>query len=143
MNIIPYKAEHLDALLLQPAQEGVRRYFGDPEYGKMLELPGHAFTAMEGDRVLAMAGVMPRWEGRAEAWALLSGDLKAHFLRIHCAIRRFLRETPIRRIETAVDANFPEGIAWAEALGFKNEGLMRRYTPEGRDCFRFARIKET
>lgn len=141
MNIIPYKAEHLDALLLQPAQENVRRYFGNPEYGKALELPGLAFTAEEGGRVLAMAGVMPRWEGRAEAWAILSGDLKRHFVRIHRAVLRFLETTDIRRIETAVDANFPEGIVWADMLGFKNEGLMRGYTPEGRDCYRFARVK--
>lgn len=141
MNIIHYKAEHLDALLLQPAQAGVRKYFGNPEYGKMLELPGLAFTAMEGERVLAMAGVLPRWEGRAEAWALLSGDLRRHFVRIHRAVRQFLETTDIRRIETAVDASFPEGLAWAEMLGFENEGLMRGYTPEGRDCYRFARVK--
>lgn len=142
MNIIPYKAEHLEAMMLQPAQENVRRYFGNPEYGRMLDFPGHAFTAMEGDKVIAMAGVLPRWEGRAEAWALLSGDLKRHFVRIHRAILRYLETSDIRRIETAVDANFKAGIVWAEMLGFKNEGLMPGYTPEGRDCYRFARVKE-
>jgi len=142
MNIIPYKAEHLEAMMLQPAQENVRRYFGNPEYGRMLDFPGHAFTAMEGEKVIAMAGVLPRWEGRAEAWALLSGDLKRHFVRIHRAILRYLETSDIRRIETAVDANFKAGIVWAEMLGFKNEGLMPGYTPEGRDCYRFARVKE-
>lgn len=142
MNIVPYQPHHLENLLLQPSQEGVRRYFGNPDYGKMLEVPGLAFTGMDGDRVIAMAGVLPRWEGRAEAWALLSGDLKRHFVQIHRAVLRFLEGTDIRRIETAVDANFPEGLAWAGMLGFKNEGLMRGYTPEGRDCYRFARVKE-
>ena len=142
MNISPYKAEHLEAMMLQPAQENVRRYFGNPEYGRMLDFPGHSFTAMEGDKVIAMAGVLPRWEGRAEAWALLSGDLKRHFVRIHRAILRYLETSDIRRIETAVDANFKAGIVWAEMLGFKNEGLMPGYTPEGRDCYRFARVKE-
>ena len=142
MNIIPYKAEHLNSLLLQPAQAEVRRYFGNPDYGKMLELPGMAFTAEEDGRVLGMAGVQPRWEGRAEAWALLSGDLKRNFVRIHRAVLHFLDTTDIRRIETAVDANFDDGLVWADMLGFKNEGLMRCYTPEGRDCYRFARVKE-
>jgi hypothetical protein len=141
MNIIPYQADHLEKLMLQPSQAGVRKYFGNPEYGKMLELPGLAFTATDGDAVLAMAGVLPRWEGRAEAWALLAGDLTRHFVQIHRAVLRFLDATDIRRIETAVDANFPAGLAWVELLGFKNEGLMPGYTPEGRDCYRFARVK--
>jgi hypothetical protein len=141
MNIIPYKAEHLTMLMLQPSQGEARKYLGNPEYGRHLDVPGLAFTAMEGGEVLAMAGVMPRWEGRAEAWALLSGDLKRHFVRIHRAVLRFLETSDIRRIETAVDANFQAGIAWAEMLGFQNEGMMRGYTPEGRDCYRFARVK--
>ena len=141
MNIIQFQPDHLEKLLLQPAQENARRYLGNPEYGAALALPGLAFTAVEGERVLAMAGVLPRWEGRAEAWALLSHDLRRNFIRIHRAVLHFLDTTDIRRIETAVDANFDDGLVWADMLGFKNEGLMRCYTPEGRDCYRFARVK--
>lgn len=140
MNIIPFQPIHLKLLMLQPQQEHARQYLGQPEYARTL-MSGPAFTAMEGERVIAMAGVLPYWEGRAEAWALLSGDLKRHFLRIHRAVLRFLETSDIRRIETAVDANFPQAIAWAEKLGFKCEGLMIGYTPEGRDCYRFARVK--
>lgn len=140
MNIIPFQPIHLELLMLQPGQSYARQYFGQQKYAETL-MAGPAFTAMEDDRVLCMAGVLPYWEGRAEAWALLSGGLTRHFVRIHRAVLRFLETSDIRRIETAVDANFPEAIIWAEKLGFKCEGLMPGYTPEGRDCLRYARVR--
>lgn len=141
MIITPYQPTHLDALMLQPAQEMARPLLADPEYRKALAVPGMAFSALDGDRVLCCAGLIQYWEGRAEAWALMGQDLKRDFLRIHYATRRFLDVCGFRRIEATVDPDFGCARAWIEALGFKYEGLMPGYTPDGRDCFRYARVK--
>jgi hypothetical protein len=141
MIVQPFQPEHLERLLLQPAQEYARPYLSDPAYAKALVLPGHSFTALDGDRVLACAGIIPLWEGRAEAWALMGRDLRAHFLAIHHATRRFLNACGMRRVEAAVDAQFGCAKGWIEALGFEEEGVLRAYTPDGRDCIRYARVR--
>lgn len=141
MIIEPYKPEHLDALLLQPAQEFMRPYFSDPQYRRALAVPGKAFAASHDGVVLGCAGVMPIWEGRAEAWALLGADLKNHFLAIHHATKRFLQACDVRRVEATVDAEFCPAREWIVHLGFRYEGPLRAYTPDGRDCLRFVRIR--
>ena len=71
MIIEPFRPDHLDRLLLQPMQQRSRVFFGNPDYGKCLA-NGLAYAAVEGDTVLACAGLLPMWEGRAEAWALMT-----------------------------------------------------------------------
>lgn len=141
MIVTPYQPAHLKSLLLQPAQAIVRPYFDKQGYAEALQKDGCSFTAMDGDRVLAIAGVVPLWEGRAEAWALLSANIRRDFLAIHHAVERWLQVCPFRRVEAAVDAEFPEAVRWVERLGFEREGPLRAFTPDGRDCIRFARVK--
>lgn len=141
MIVIPYKPSHLESLLLQPAQAPARTYFENPDYARALDRPGNSFTAMDGDRVLAIAGVVPLWEGRAEAWALLGSDLKRDFIGIHRATLRFLDVCGFRRVEAAVDAQFCQAVDWVKLLGFECEGPLKAYTPDGRDCIRYARVR--
>ena len=93
------------------------------------------------------AGILPQWPGRAIAWALLTRELTArHFLRVHHKVLNVLlgaHGRGARRIETTVDAGFDAGHRWARALGFSPEGLMRSYSPEGRDHVLYARIAPT
>lgn len=141
MHIIPYTPDLMKRLLLQPKQAAARRYLKSAEYLEALNVPGMAFAAEEDGVVFAAAGVLPLWQGRGEAWALLSGDLGGRFVGIHRAVMRFLEACPLRRIETAVDVDFHEAVRWAHLLDFKLEGVMAGYTPDGRDCYRYARVR--
>lgn len=140
MKVVPYQPEHLKSLLLQPGQSRARPYLERADYATALVMPT-SFTALEGDRVLACAGVIPLWQGRGEAWALMGSDLRRHFLCIHRATLRFLEACGLQRVEAAVDAEFCEAVEWIEMLGFKHEGPLRKYTPDGRDCIRYARVR--
>jgi RimJ/RimL family protein N-acetyltransferase len=46
----------------------------------------------------------------------------------------------IKRLQTAVRADFGIGIRFAKWLGFTNEGLMKSYGFDGSDHYRMARI---
>jgi hypothetical protein len=141
MKIEAFRPDHLETLILQPQQERARRFLGTPGYGKALA-NGMAYAAIDDDgTVLCCAGLLPLWEGRAEAWALMGTDLKRNFLCIHHAVVRFLNMVEFRRIEAAVDAEFCTGRKWLERLGFLQEGYMKAYTPDGRDCIRFAKVR--
>lgn len=139
--IVPYEPEHLTRLLLQPSQAIMQSYMTDPEYGAQLAAGGPAYSLVEGNEVFACAGLIPQWENRAVAWALISAEAGRHFRAIHTAVLRSFEMHPFRRIETSVDCDFEQGHRWMALLGFEREGRMRSYTPHGNDHDLYARIR--
>lgn len=145
MKLVKFRASHLAALTLQPAQAGFGLEFANPDYGLQLEASTAAFTGLSDDgAVIGCAGVQEVWRGRAVAWALLSGTAGQHFKAIHRAAHGFFQQGPWQRIEAFVDADFKAGQRWVTMLGFTNEtpnAPMRKYTPDGKDCFLYSRVK--
>jgi RimJ/RimL family protein N-acetyltransferase len=84
------------------------------------------------------------WDGVAEGWVLATNKVWNHPLVIARAIKknftRLAKENNIKRVQTAVRADFTIGLKFASWLGLENEGLMKRYGFDGSDHFRFARI---
>lgn len=140
LEIVPFKADHLFDLRLQDAQEMFYAKFS-PQYGRALEDAGGGWTALVDGRPIACAGLAEQWQGRALAWALLANDIRPHFVAVTRAVKRALDLSDYRRIEAQVDAEFGQGIRWAQMLGFEIEAKLRAFTPEGRDAFMYARIK--
>lgn len=145
LEFIPFRPEHLGALQLQAAQAYLQPLLAKPEYGAALVGPD-TWSGILDRRIVGCAGILPQWPGRAIAWALLTRDLSArHFLQAHHKVLRVLhaaQRNGMRRIETTVDAGFDAGHRWVRALGFLPEGLMRGYSPEGRDHALYARIHD-
>jgi RimJ/RimL family protein N-acetyltransferase len=128
-------------LILQPAQEWARPSMDRPGYGDDLARLDSYAGIIDG-RVVLCAGLGRLWEGRAEAWALIARDIGPKGMHeAHYAVRRHLESSTLRRIEAACDAAFLQAHRWLYLLGFKYEGPLKSYTPDGRDCIRFARVR--
>ncbi len=141
MIVERFKPEHLQALILQPAQEFARSSLADRSFGEALAA-GDSYTAIMDGRVVACAGVQSMWEGRGDAWALIARDIGPDGMHeMHYAVKRYLRASMLRRIEAACDATFLQAHRWLMLLGFRYEGPLAKYTPDGRDCLRFARVR--
>lgn len=138
--IVPFKAEHLTKLALQDAQAFLTSELTNPDYAKMLE-GMYSYSLIVDDAVLCCAGIMQVWKGRSMGWAMISGDAGKHFMEIHRNVAAAIRMCPDRRLEIAVDSEFKEGKRWAKMLGLTFEGTMKSYSPDGRDCDLYARIK--
>lgn len=141
MNIVPFAPEHLRALVLQDAQAWMGPML-QHDYGESLRRGGPCFTAMDGDEIIACAGVIQIWENRELAWALISARSGPYFTRIYRAIKRFLDMHNVRRIEATVDSNFAAGHRLMKMLNFEREGTMRAYLMDGRDCDLYARVRQ-
>lgn len=143
MRIVAFRPEHVRALELQDAQQYFSGLVSGVEYGLALAQTGHAFTAMDGDRVIGCSGCVECWDNRAMAWALISKDAGRHMVGIHKAVAGFLAGAKWRRIEATVDVGFEAGMRWMAMLGFKQETPepMRGYRPDGGDCYLFSRVK--
>ena len=140
MLIIPFEAEHLETLALQPSQASFLQNF-DKSYAPALKAGGPCFTAVKDGVILGCAGLTKQWDNRAIAWALLSSNIDQNFVNIHRAALRYFDVTEFKRVEAFVDANFDAGHRWIKMLGFEREGYMRSFTPEGNDAVLYARIK--
>jgi hypothetical protein len=144
MTIVDFHPEHLRGLELANDKEALMMapVIAKPDYAEGLVTAGPCFTAHTDNwAVIACGGVFKQGEHRGIVWALMTPATRFYMTSITRAIVRFMDGCGIRRIEAAVDAEYEISQRWHELMGFKREGLMDCYTPDGRDAYLYARIK--
>jgi len=139
--IVAMQQDHLRRLDLQEAQSFFGTMMNDPEYLAGLVSGGPAYTLLGGNEVLACAGIVPQWQNRAMAWALVGKNAGRAMVALHRAVLRCFEIHPHKRIETTVASKFAEGHRWARMLGFEREGTMTAFAPDGADYDLYARIQ--
>lgn len=141
MKIIALQAAHILDVQLQPAQDFATPFVTQQQAIDIAASKGIGWSAEVDGQIIACAGIVHIHDERGVAWAMLSADALRHIKTLHRVIGRVVANAPWRRIEMTVEASHDAGCRWAERLGFQREGLMRAYTPDGRDCFLYARVK--
>jgi hypothetical protein len=137
---VPFRAWHLEWLTLQESQMALSRNL-TMVYGQTLEQAGPAYSAFVGATVIACAGVVEFWKGRAQVWSLLSDQLPQYKKSVHKGVKTFLDQYRIRRLECVVDPRCEPAKRWAERLGFYLESSMPNYTPNGDRQLMFVRLE--
>ena len=59
-----------------------------------------------------------------------------------CAPEEVVLEHRLVRLQTAVRTDWPQAQRFAQFFGLENEGLMKKYGPDGTDYFRYSRVYE-
>ena len=110
--------------------------------------PKTSYTALWDGKIVGVGGISMMWAGVGELWMILSKDSKldgAHGIVAFDAIRKkideIIEENSIVRAQATARLDFPKGIKMLMALGFEKEGLLRKYTPDRCDVYRFSRVK--
>ncbi len=143
--IVPFENKHAEQIL----EQGLNSEFLElkPEHKKyafFLKEVGMSFTGLVNNRPIAAGGVFHLWDGVAEGWVLATKDIYKYpiFCAKHIKQRTeiILKANKIKRIQTSVKADCDVALRFAKWLGFKKEGLMESYGPDGSDFVRFARI---
>jgi len=143
VRIVPFKEEHLEQFVYRG-----RRILGDyeTELIRVYAKCGPAYTALDGNAIIGIAGVVILWPGVGEAWVYANPEIRRYPKTIHRAVKEKLDEIiagyGLHRVQAFVLSDFETGIRWVKRLGFEEEGLMRAYTPDGKDCIRFARVEK-
>jgi RimJ/RimL family protein N-acetyltransferase len=148
--IIPYKQDH-GKLIMQSqmnhmlTQKDASFIISDNNKECMnLEQEHLAFTGLINDKVIAAAGMKRIWGNVAEGWFIGKKEVWNYPITIAKAVKQNIdylaTSNNIKRLQTAVRADFEIGIRFAKWLGFTNEGLMKNYGFDDTDHYRFARI---
>ena len=118
------------------------------DYPDMPIDPKTSYTALWDGKIVGVGGIAMMWKGVGELWLILTKDSNragAHGLVAFDAIRKkideIIEENNIIRAQAIARLDFPKAIDMLTWLGFENEGRLRKYTPDGCDVYRFARIK--
>jgi hypothetical protein len=146
LRIIPFEFAHLAAM--QPREFEARELaLLDNLEGRVDEYlaQGMAYTGIIGDRILACGGVIMLWRGVAELWLVTTGQVPEFPLAFHRAILKILalleRSMGLWRMQVAIHGEHLVSQYWVQRLGFKEEGPMPGYAPDGSTYVRFARVK--
>lgn len=140
MTVVPYKAEHLLEMVLQPGQEYALP-FVTPEHAKALE-GEYAFTALVDGRPIAVGGVKELWKNRALCWTFIDRNAGKHFAELHRTVKRLIDLVPYRRLEAETPCDFKQGHRWLKMLGFKLEAeRMRAFQIDGSDSSLYAKVR--
>lgn len=139
--MVPFRAWHLNYFTMRPEQHTVAVDL-TREYATALESAGQCFSAWVGPRVVAAAGVITFWPGRAQVWGLMSDEIGEFGPLVHRKVKRFLDGYRVARLECIIDPRFPASALWATRLGFSREGPpMRKYGVHGQDMHMYVRIE--
>jgi hypothetical protein len=144
MELVDFKAWHYRKIKPQAAQMGLIDAITD-DYLEALADPETAtsYTLIEGEKPLVCFGMIPLWENRAYAWAMLDESAKHYLTKITKVVGRALdyHSKEVKRIEAAVDCEFKEGHRWLKMLGFTLEcDRMKAYRPDGKDAALYAKV---
>lgn len=106
--------------------------------------PGAA--ALDGGELVACGGLAPSWDGRAEAWALISKH--ARLRQIVQATRlargwldRLQRDAKFARLDIYIRADVRWRKSFARALGLEETALLKQWGPQAMDFVMYERIR--
>lgn len=146
LRIIAFEPEHLGRM--QPRAFEARQIglVADPQaLAALYAQRGPAFTGMAGQEIMACGGLVMLWRGVAEVWMVSTALVAARPLAFHRAVKRGLarlrQDMGLWRVQAAVQKEHEVSRAWLARLGFREEGEMPGYGPDGEDYVRMAWTK--
>lgn len=136
-TVYPLLAEHMDTMAMRP---GVCLELARANLGRG---PSYSLVGAAGE-VLAVAGLVLAWPGVSEAWLAVNPEVSGHGLSLVRECRSWMemlrKSLGLVRIQVHVRATDKEALRFARMLGFEREGYCRKFTPDGRDAVRLARV---
>lgn len=105
---------------------------------------GHAITVLLNGTPAACFGSVHIWNGVEEMWCLLEERARKYrfaMTKIAVAYRDYrVIAANLHRLQLTVRCADQRAFRWATAIGFKLEGQMRRYGPDGSDFYLMSRV---
>ncbi len=143
-GLVPFRPEHFDDMKLR--DPGAVNGYGPGYRELMARYPemGPAWTLLRDERPVFSGGIVILWNGVGEAWTLMSERVREYPLAVVKTIRfcidEAVRSYQLRRVQATVKKHDDRAIALLHAVGFKIEGLMEQYGPDGEDYYMVRRL---
>lgn len=125
--MVPNDAMRIQRQASQRVQLGLSRDMTIEEAEALAEGP-EAWTATDGDRVIACVGLRETFPGvQAVAWAILCDGIGAAHLAVTRWAKARIAGSGYRRIEAIVRADVDAECRWAKAVGLTPAHVLRNF----------------
>lgn len=144
VRIVPFQWFHPHLMDLRPFERALMRDIPDYDYRlKVFEAGGDAVSAMVDGKIVCCWGAIKLWPGVAECWLLTGEQIVGYPVTLTRGARRYfdhlIEDQKLHRLQITVDTANDLAIRWANALSFRQEGVLRHYGVDKSDHIIFAR----
>jgi len=144
---IPFTAHHINFLLLDKYQSHLIHNMLDYKNWFLAQSRmGHSATITLNDKPVICFGFIPLWQGVAEAWALIDveiGTKTVPFAKVTKHIFMGIGSVMgLHRLQMYVQQDSKRAIRYAEFCNFKQEGLLKQYSPVKDNFYIYGRYYE-
>ena len=146
MRIIPFRVIHADELIEGGLNKNAPEYNSQTwkEWARSFTKKDLGFSGVENGHLIGAAGLVKVWDGVFEGWFLGGWRLHENKFSSIRIVRRELDkmvvDNNIHRLQCVVRADWNEAQKFIEFLGWEKEGLMKKYSTDGEDYYRYARV---
>jgi len=147
LTVRPYEPVDFLNIELMDYEKKYREEQPIEQWARIKKIVGPAATVVDPqNQIVFCCGIHDMWPGVGEIWAVFSPLAKKYaytWISAKEMMRWAMNEGGYVRLQAALDpVGCPEAIRFDERLGFKPEGLMKRYGPHGEDMIMYAAVKE-
>ena len=146
VQIIPYRAEHLAGVEIRDLAPEHRDIVQSFEYLRMLENMGPGKTLqIDGVTVASIVFCKLLYRGVAEVVVLFGPLFEKYKRTVHRICRKCCDDVQtaynLHRVEAKISLESRRDRRWAESMGFKVEGRVEAFGPQGQDYVQYARVR--
>ena len=145
-EVIPFQPSHIYSIELKPFElEYVNTIPDFYNYAIENAFPNLSWTGIGHGQIQLIWGVRPFFEKTAEVWMLPGKNIDRYAVSLlRCArqmLKQVMKEHGFERLQITVRQQNVTAYKFAKALYFEDEGLLRKYGPEGADYIIMSRIE--
>ena len=148
-GIRPFRAEDMMTIINDGTKEQGIKYYGAgtlEELAQQTEDDGLSITGIVNDDIVGCGGIRKIWDGVGEVWLMLSPKTALYPVKTYECIKNGLQklidENDFRRLQAWGRIGFTKAHTLFRHLGFRPEGIAKKYTPDGVSCILYAIVKE-
>jgi ribosomal protein S18 acetylase RimI-like enzyme len=110
------------------------------------ERNGQCITGLVDGRIVGVGGLDEMWTGVGEVWMYLAHDTDAYpkltYKIIRDGIKKLIEDNDFWRVQAWGRVDFDKAHTLFKHLGFKPEGIAKKYTPDKVDAILYAKVKD-
>ena len=148
-GIRPFRAEDMMTIINEGTKEKGIKYYGAgtlEELAQQTEEDGLSMTGYVNDEIVGCGGIRKLWDGVGEVWLMLSPKTALYPTKTYECIREGLQklidENDFVRLQAWGRIGFAKAHTLFKHLGFKAEGIARKYTPDQVDSILYAIVRQ-
>lgn len=145
MKLVEFQFEHME--LFDWREEDRKMYNVGSDFIRILisAEKKEVYTAMHDGRIMVIGGIIPTSKKTGNAFTIFSAHADRAPLAAARTVKRMftrmMEDMGLHRITTMNLLEAERHHKWCEWLGFKREGVIRKYDDEGKDYVQYGLVK--